>query len=429
MARIKLTNQRIENANVAGQKSRTGKEVNQIFLWDTEARGLAARVTIAGVKSFIFQGKIGTETIRSTIGKTASWTIEDARKEARRLQQLLDRGIDPRVQEEAKKTEKAEKKAAIEAMEKYTLKNLLSAYTDHLMAKNKTKSSKAAISTIKVHVLEIDPILSDKPAKDVTAVEIASLIRKAVEKGKVRTPGLLRSIIGAAYNCALRAPLDASLPTSFIGFNIVINPVSAIPTIPINAGNRTLSKDELKGYIAALGNTTTDLALKLALFAGGQRMAMLTRATVTDWDSDNSILRLWDIKGKRKMPREHLLPLGPVATSIVKELIKMAKVKDTALLFPSRNNKTPLHESTPGPRVSEIAATIGGDTFSLLDLRRTVETMLASLGASRDIRAQLLSHGLSGVQQQHYDRYDYMNEKRTILATWEKFLIKLQKSR
>lgn len=57
--------------------------------------------------------------------------------------------------------------------------------------------------------------------------------------------------------------------------------------------------------------------------------------------------------------------------------------------------------------------------FQLRDVRRTCETMLAELGVSRDVRAQLLSHGISGVQAQHYDRYAYMTEKSAALASWE----------
>ena len=76
----------------------------------------------------------------------------------------------------------------------------------------------------------------------------------------------------------------------------------------------------------------------------------------------------------------------------------------------------------PGPRVTEIATTMKGEPFDLRDIRRTVETMLASLGVSRDIRAQLLSHGISGVQAQHYDRHDYLEEKRATLIKWERHL-------
>ena len=56
--------------------------------------------------------------------------------------------------------------------------------------------------------------------------------------------------------------------------------------------------------------------------------------------------------------------------------------------------------------------------FKLSDIRRTCETMLARMGVSKGIRAQLLSHGLGGVQQRHYDRHEYFDEKRAALKAW-----------
>lgn len=415
MQRENLTIERIKRFSCPVGKS-------QAFMWDKDVQRLAVRITASGVKAFIFEGKLDRSTIRWTIGKTGDWTIEDARIEARRLQTLLDKGIDPREQEQQQKAEKAAKKAAIEANQKYTLKALLKTYTDYLDSQDKKKSASGARSVIKVHVLETDSALSEKPATSITAHDIAALIRQAREKGKGRTAGILRATLHAAYNCGRRAPFDTELPSTFIKFNIISNPVDVIPTIAVNAGDRTLSKDELKQYIGALGNDTIDNALKLALFSGGQRMAELLRTEITDWNEDTKTLRLYDPKGKRKQPREHLLPLGPVATGIVSELVKQSRAKDTALLFPSRTNKTPIDVSMPGPRVTEIAAAIGGDQFDLRDIRRTVETMLASLGVSRDIRAQLLSHGISGVQAVHYDRHDYLKEKHTALIKWERYL-------
>ena len=69
---------------------------------------------------------------------------------------------------------------------------------------------------------------------------------------------------------------------------------------------------------------------------------------------------------------------------------------------------------------------MGGETFGLRDIRRTTETMLASMGISRDTRAQLLSHGISGVQDAHYDKYSYTNEKRAALVAWEARLDEIQ---
>ena len=54
----------------------------------------------------------------------------------------------------------------------------------------------------------------------------------------------------------------------------------------------------------------------------------------------------------------------------------------------------------------------------LSDIRRTAETLAASKGISRDVRAQIQSHGLSGVQARHYDKHDYREEKRRSLESW-----------
>jgi integrase len=56
--------------------------------------------------------------------------------------------------------------------------------------------------------------------------------------------------------------------------------------------------------------------------------------------------------------------------------------------------------------------------FSMRDLRRTAETHMAALGISSDVRAQIQSHGLGGIQARHYDRHDYMPEKRAALSMW-----------
>lgn len=69
------------------------------------------------------------------------------------------------------------------------------------------------------------------------------------------------------------------------------------------------------------------------------------------------------------------------------------------------------------------------EEFELRDLRRTCETMLAALGVSSDIRAQIQSHGLGGVQKRHYDRHEYMLEKRATLQKWGRQLNRITAGR
>lgn len=107
------------------------------------------------------------------------------------------------------------------------------------------------------------------------------------------------------------------------------------------------------------------------------------------------------------------------------ELVKRAQAMESAWLF-STHGKVAVSVETPGKRVVEICAAMAGEPFDLRDIRRTVETMMAKLGISKDIRAQLLSHGISGVQAKHYDKHDYLHEKRAALLAWEARLEEIQ---
>ena len=45
--------------------------------------------------------------------------------------------------------------------------------------------------------------------------------------------------------------------------------------------------------------------------------------------------------------------------------------------------------------------------------------MLQKLGVDKEVRAHVLSHGRSrGVQGKHYERYDFLAEKRAALEKW-----------
>lgn len=397
----------------------------QVFLWDTDAPRLAVRAT-AGAKSFIFEAKLNRQTIRRTIGDVRAWSLDAARAEARRLQTLIDQGIDPRELDKEKAEAKAAAKAAKESTKRraeersrYTLRALCEAYTSALEHAGKDKSAAATRSSFKCHVFSNAEVAAT-PAMEVTARQVAALVRKVRDDGKERAAGILRSYLCAAFNAAKRAPYDSALPAALIPFGIEHNPVDTIPAISVQRGDRTLTADELRDYVAALGNELPDVALRLALLAGGQRMAQLLRAKVTDYIPNTATLRLWDSKGKRQTAREHLLPLAPKAAALVAALVERAKAKESTWLF-STHGKVPMTFTTPGKRAAEISAAMGGEPFDLRDIRRTVETMLTSkdVGVHKDIRAQLLSHGISGVQSAHYDRHDYFDEKSAALLAWE----------
>ena len=118
------------------------------------------------------------------------------------------------------------------------------------------------------------------------------------------------------------------------------------------------------------------------------------------------------------------MPLGPIAADLCKALVARARELRPEEADPSlfTTPKTVLSLDTLSRRVSELATEMGGASFLFRDLRRTAETEMAAIGFSVDLRGQLLSHGLGGVQAVHYDKHSYLPEKTAALEKWERHL-------
>jgi integrase len=353
------------------------------------------------------------------------------------------------TQAERERHEAAE--AARRDAERYSLRALLDAYGRHLKRQGKA-SADDALRTFKLHVFEVADGPAGKPAKEVTPREFTALLRRLTEAGKGRTAAKLRAFMRAAYQLAFQADLNPDAPAELVPFGIESNPVA--PTDPLSrytvARERVLTEAELRLFMqqAALLPTAQADAIRLALLLGGQRPAQLLRATRDDVDADAGTLALRDPKGRRAQPRLHVLPLVGEARGIVDRLVDKASVLGVPWLFTSIdvepgtvraivgptlespdavvvvNGIVPMRQETVSSAAAAISAGLVAakkvrSPFQMRDIRRTCETMLAAMGVDREIRAQLLSHGISGVQAKHYDRHGYLREKQQTLARWE----------
>lgn len=64
----------------------------------------------------------------------------------------------------------------------------------------------------------------------------------------------------------------------------------------------------------------------------------------------------------------------------------------------------------------------GIENFTAKRIRSGVETALAAVRVSSDVRGRLQSHGIAGVQARHYDGHDYLSDKREALNTLVRLL-------
>ncbi len=144
--------------------------------------------------------------------------------------------------------------------------------------------------------------------------------------------------------------------------------------------------------------------MRLHILTGGQRIAQLLRLQREDVHADHIVLH--DAKGRRTEARRHAVP-------------RLAEAKTALKIFQGAPGVFSIGRKAISPvmfaRMESEA--IGGkiEGFEPKRLRSGIETALASLGMGREIRAQVQSHGLGGVQDRHYDDHDSMTEKRAAL--------------
>jgi hypothetical protein len=173
-----------------------------------------------------------------------------------------------------------EQQAALDRRAKYTLLALMTTYADYLQSKDRGSHADVR-SIVKLHIEEAAPEIAHAPADSVTDEQIANVQRKLVEAKKGRTANKLRSYVGAAYQCAIKARTSATLPEKFKDFGVHANPAAATSREPQfdRADKRPLSLEQLRTYWQTLEGQLNDkgAALRLHLLSGGQRIAQLVR--------------------------------------------------------------------------------------------------------------------------------------------------------
>ena len=207
------------------------------------------------------------------------------------------------------------------------------------------------------------------------------------------------------------------------------------------AGERALSVDEFRHFLAYLAiapGGLPKLALQLQIATGGQRLQQLLRLKHGDIMANS--ITLLDPKGKRATARTHVLPMLPEVHEVLAAITALRDKHNEQddeqagqpderpeKIFASAKGAVVVPESlsTVVREISDAKLAKGptAQPFRAGDIRRTVETMMAGdLRISKDVRAQLLSHGLTGVQDRHYDKGHHLAAKATALRQWNDYV-------
>ncbi|MBE4575690.1 integrase [Vibrio navarrensis] len=398
------------------------------YEWDTNSqrgRGkLGVQVTPKGSKTFVFRYFVEGKTKFIRLGRFPELSLNDARGKQKEMGELLLQGIDPKEQLESQ--HKAQQLAKREEARKGSIKQLFEAYVSQ-MEKDGKRTHKAVLASLEKEVYPVIPPATK--AKDVTTHDLMLVLAAMIKRDAKTQSNRVRSYLMAAFNYGLKHDND---PANFIDeakFGLLLNPVAAIPKQKDaeRVGEHYLKMGEVIGLIDDLnneyerfkmGDAIRNLIL-LCLYTGGQRPYELaaSRWEAIDWQQ-KTLLITPDIS---KNKRPHLIPLTDSALVVLE---RQRLNNDSEFIFPHRLNPTDhirLDSLSQGiARYREASPHI--KPFTPRDLRRTCKTLMGEIGISKSLRDRLQNHALNDVSSKHYDRYEYLPEKRIALESWEQKL-------
>jgi hypothetical protein len=405
---------------------------------DGPVRGFAIKTFYTGAKQFllVYVAKATGRERRMVLGeygKAPRLSLAAARKLAAEKRALVDMGRDPWL--EAKESRAAAEAKAVR--DTATFGALLDAYVEYLKAAGKP-SWKQVAGAFKRHITEPRPKLAKLSADAVTVDDVMPVFHALSKAGKLREAEKLRAYLRAAYTAARKARTDATMH-AFAGFKITHNLLVDLDvTRPKEAADKAakaardrkwaLSQPQLAAYwkrIAA-DDSARGALLRFHLLTGGQRVEQLSRLTEADHDQDHKTVMLLDTKGRRTMAREHVIPLIHDAEKALAAMRAPREDEDGNVIPPGPYLFTVSFgdQGAVYHTVWEAVQAVAGDmvaakeierTFTPGTIRKTVETRLQAAGVSREIRAHIGSHGLGGVQGQHYEAHEFDDEKRAAL--------------
>lgn len=367
----------------------------QVEIYDnSNAPGLALRLSPGGSKTFVFRYRFNKSVKRYTIGRYPAISLAVARKKAQQLQALVSDGIDPVREKQSRK----------QAPEEITVSQLAERYKEWHLPKLKA-------STQHEYTRQIDNViikkLGKRPVKGIERSEIVSLLESIAKKAPVNS-NRLKAVLSSMFSFAVGRAL--------IERNIIkdIKPIGKE-----RSRDRVLTEDEIKRFWHA---TATDehpviTGLFRMLLILGQRSGETKKMK---WDQIDFDRKLWTIPAEQtKNGQEHIAPLNEIALDVLYELRQITG--DKPYVFQSTSNRGKGHIIQIEKAMQRIRGRAKAPDIRIHDLRRSAATYMSQLGVNRVIVGKTLNHkGLSGdgLVTAIYDRYSYLDEKRQALERW-----------
>jgi integrase len=374
-------------------------------LWDTDPRGFGVRIKTTGVATFFVQytrPATGRKT-RYTLGQYGRLTLDEARKEARKVLGSVAKGEDPALERQVRQVQvKLTARTVAELCDLY----LKDAHAGRVTYRGRPKKrSTLAIDRGRVE-RHIKPLLGARLVADITRAEVDTFFH-AVRQGKtaatIKTgPRGLARVAGGPATAARTVGLLGSLFSYAIRIGLrADNPVAGFERPPARRRDRALNPEEYRKLGAALDDLAAEgarpsavAAIRTLALTGARRSEILT----LKWDQvdkHRQVLRLAETK-----TGQQLRPIGGAAQEA---LASSPAQEANPFVFPAARGRGP----TVGVKLFQLVISRSGlKDVSIHTLRHSFASVALALGYSELTIAGLLGHRLHSITSRYAHHVD-----------------------
>jgi integrase len=372
----------------------------------SDGGGLYVFVSKSGTKSFRYDASVNKKRFTVTIGTYPSTSLLDARNKHDEDRLLIKKGIDPR---NSLPESKPFSYYAAEQMK--TLKLQEGTYVKRL-------------GRMRMYLF---PALDKTPVKDITTLELLSLIKPIAESGKYDTAKRLSSYCSQTFDYMLTLQIITSNPAEGLKRLLPKGEESS------NFAHIT-NLDDIRMFLRAMESQKGDYAVKMALQF--QTLVFLRPYNVRflKWEHIDLDKKLITIPAEdMKMKRSHKVPLSTQALAILKNMYRLTgSCKYVFLTSISMNkDKKPMTENTLNVAITRLVdprtnKMFGRGFLTSHGIRHTASTQLNELGFNSDAIELQLAHASKDRIRGVYNKAELLPQRTDMMQSWADYLDELK---
>ena len=353
-------------------------------LYDAALRGFGVRVAVSGQKTWFVMRRVNERMVRYSLGRYPEFSLIEARAAAAAALKRMTEGEHPKADNAAMFDQILEEWLTRDQATNRSVNDVRNAMTKHAL-----------------------PAFRSRPIDAIRKADVLRLTDKIADSGSPVQANRVLAYLRRLFNWCIERDLIADNPAAGI----------KAPAKEFSR-ERVLSLDELNDVLVAAQRIDYPWGpLVEMLVYTGQRLDEVAQATWDEFDLDN---QTWSLPSARtKNGRAHVVHLSD---SVLETISGLPSVDGQAWLF-TTTGRGPVKGFSKAKTKLDKESRVTNWTFH--DLRRTFATVTTeTLRISPVVVDRVLNHVSGSVKgvAAVYQRGEYLDQRKTALDAWAKFL-------